>query len=139
MEGFYFVIKAARYQMPQIKPASTKSTRTFIVKYVLPMNKLVEITGISSTNPNLYTAFIVEGQRKIPILIEKEHLKNLKKIDKTKMEELNTLESNLTLLDMMDSFKYSKMESPSPVRSRSQTASRGGGKSKNTKTRKMKK
>ena len=103
------------------------------------MNELVEITGISSTNPKLYTAFIVEGQRKIPILIEQIHLSYLKKIDQTKMEELNALESNLALLDMLDSFKNLKMKSPSQVRSRSQTKTRGGGENKNTKTRKMKK
>ena len=138
MQGFYFVINAnARYQTPITQSTSTKSTRTFTLKYVLPMNKLVEITGISSTNPKLYTAFIVEGQRKIPILIEKTHLSYLKKIDQTKIKELNTLESNLALLDMLDSFKNLKMKSPSPVRSRSQTKTRGGG--KNTKTRKMKK
>ena len=138
MQGFYFVIDAnARYQKPITQSTSTKSTRTFIVKYVPPMNQLVEITGISSTNPKLYTAFIEERGRKIPILIEKIHLKYLKKIDQTKMEELNALESNLALLDMLDSFKNLKMKSPSPVRSRSQTKTRGGG--KNTKTRKMKK
>jgi len=137
MQGFYFVINAnARYQKPRRQSTSTKSTRTYTVKYVPPMNKLVEIVG---TSDNLYTAFIVEGQRRIPILIEFKHLKYLKKIDQTKMEELNALESNLALLDMLDSFKNLKMKSPSPVRSRSQTKTRGGGKSKNTKTRKMKK